>query len=225
MIKNRLKTNQKIYLKIKKMKLIKNLFFVVVIGILFSSCAKIFYSPDAYNLARNHQLIAILPPTVSIAANKKVDAEAIKEQQKTESVNFQKEMYSWMLKRKMQGKITQEIQDIETTNAKLKNAGYPERAYTSFELCEILGVHGTLGSNYSLSKPMSQGAAIAIGVLFGAYGPTNEVTVALDIKDCANKKLLWNYDHKFSGSIGSSPARLVDGLLRHASKKMPYVLN
>ncbi|OFX63179.1 MAG: hypothetical protein A2066_06750 [Bacteroidetes bacterium GWB2_41_8] len=207
------------------MKLFKTLSLVVIIGILFSSCAKIFYSPDAYNLARNHKTVAILPPTVSIAAGRKVDAEALKEQQKTESINFQKEMYSWMLKRKMQGKITPEIQDVETTNAKLKNAGFPEKAFTSDELCEILGVDGTLGSNYSLSKPMSQGAAIAVGVLFGAWGATNEVTVALDIKDCANKKLLWNYDHKFSGSIGSSPARLVDGLMRHASKKMPYVIN
>ena len=207
------------------MKLFKILSLVVVIGIMFSSCAKIFYSPDAYNLARNHKTIAILPPTVSIAANKKVEAEAIKEQQKTESINFQKEMYSWMLKRKMQGKITPEIQDVETTNAKLKNSGYPEKVFTSEEICEILGVDGTLGSNYSLSKPMSQGAAIAVGVLFGAWGATNEVTIALDIKDCANKKLLWNYDHKFSGSIGSSPARLVDGLMRHASKKMPYMIN
>jgi len=219
------KTKQKINLKNEKMKLFKTLSLVLVFGILLSSCAKIFYSPDAYNLARNHKTIAILPPTVSIAANKKVEAEAIKEQQKTESFNFQKEMYSWMLKRKMQGKITPEIQDVETTNAKLKNAGYPEKAFTSEELCEILGVDGTLGSNYSLSKPMSQGAAIAVGVLFGAWGATNEVTVALDIKDCANKKLLWNYDHKFSGSIGSSPARLVDGLMRHASKKMPYMIN
>ena len=207
------------------MKIVKNLSIIIVLSILLSSCAKIFYTPDAYNLARNHKTIAILPPTVSIAANRKVEAEAIREQQKTESVNFQKEMYSWMLKRKMQGKITPEIQDVETTNAKLKNAGYPEKALTSEELCKILGVDGTLGSNYSLSKPMSQGAAIAVGVLFGAWGATNEVAVALNIKDCANNKLLWNYDHKFSGSIGSSPARLVDGLMRHASKKMPYIIN
>lgn len=205
------------------MKILKNLSLFIVLGILFSSCAKIFYSPDAESLAAKHSLIAILPPTVSIAASKKVDAEALKEQQKTESINFQEEMYSWMLKRKMQGKITTEIQDIETTNAKLKNAGYPEKIFTPQELCGILGVDGTLGSNYSLTKPMSQGAAIAVGLLFGAWGATNEVTVALDIKDCANKKVIWNYDHKFSGSIGSSPARLVDGLMKHASKKMPYI--
>ena len=120
------------------MKIVKNLSILIVLSILLSSCAKIFYSPDAYNLARNHKTIAILPPTVSIAANKKVEAEAIKEQQKTESINFQKEMHSWILKRKMQGKITTEIQDVETTNAKLKKAGYPEKAFTSEEMCEIL---------------------------------------------------------------------------------------
>lgn len=209
----------------KKMKTFKNFAVVVFLGIILSSCAKIFYSPDAKSLALSHNTIAILPPTVSIAANKKVEAEAIKEQQRTESVNFQNEMYSWMLRRKMQGRITPEIQDIEITNALLKKAGYPENIMTPGEICEVLGVDGIMDSNYSLTKPMSQGAAIAVGVLFGAWGPTNEVTVSLDIKDCANKKLIWNYNHKFSGSFGSSPAKLVDGLLRHASKKMPYVTN
>lgn len=202
--------------------MIKQFTVVLILSVLLSSCAKIFYSPDAYTLARNHSSVAILPPSVSIAASRKVDAQALIEQQKTESVNFQKEMYSWLLKRKMQGKITPEIQDIETTNAKLKKAGYTDNNLTPEELCNILGVDGVLGSNYSLSKPMSQGAAIALGVLFGAWGATNEVVVSLNIKDCSNKKLIWNYDHKFSGSIGSSPARLVDGLMRHASKKMPY---
>ncbi len=205
------------------MKTIKSILFLGFVLILFSSCAKIFYSSDAYTLAHQHKLIAILPPTVSIAASKKVDAEAIKEQQRTESLNFQKEMYSWMLKRKMQGQITPELLDVETTNAKLFKAGYPENRYTTAELCEILGVDGIMGSNYSLSKPMSEGAAVAIGLLIGAWGATNEVNVSLNINDCTNKKLIFNYDHTYSGSIGSSPERLVDALMRNASKKMPYM--
>ena len=104
------------------MKLIRQLTLIALAAILFSSCAKIFYSPDAYTLAHSHNIIAIIPPTVSIAAKKNIDAEAMKEQQKTESINFQKEMYSWMLQRKMQGKISQEIQEIVTTNAILKKS-------------------------------------------------------------------------------------------------------
>lgn len=205
------------------MRLFKQLSIMVLVAVLFSSCAKIFYSADAYTLAKSQKTIAIIPPSVSIAANKKIDAESMKEQQKTESVNFQKEMYSWMLKRKMQGNISQEMQDIETTNAKLKKAGYPENPLTPAELCNVLGVDGIMTSNFGLSKPMSDGAAVAVALLVGVWGATNEVRVSLSISDCANQKLIWNYDHKFSGSLGSSPARLVDGLMRQASKKMPYM--
>jgi hypothetical protein len=206
------------------MNLFKKISLVVISTFLLSSCAKIFYSPDAHSLAQNQKVIAIIPPTVSIAANKKVSAESLKEQQKTESINFQKEMYSWLLKRKMQGKISQEIQDLETTNAMLKKAGYPEIPLTTSELCQTLSVDGIMSSNYSLSKPMSEGAAVAVAVLVGVWGATNEVAISLSINDCPNKKLIFNYDHKFSGSIGSSPARIVDALMRQASKKMPYII-
>lgn len=189
-----------------------------------SSCATIYYSEDAVQLAHAHQTIAIVPPTVSIAANKKTDAEAIKEQQRTESLNFQKEIFSWMLKRKMQGKLTQEILDVETTNAKLAKAGYPEKPMSPFEICAVLEVDGIIGSNFGLTKPMSEGAAIALAVLGVGGSATNEVRVNLNIQDCSKKKLIWNYDHKYSGGVGSSPAKLIETLMREASNKMPYIM-
>ena len=197
---------------------------VASLSLVLTSCAKIYYSPDAFSLAKTHSTIAVLPPTVSIAAGRKTEAGAILEQQRTESLNFQKEMYSWLLKRKRQGTITQEILDIETTNAKLRRAGYPETPLTPYEMCEILGVQGVMLSNYALSKPMSDGAGIALAIL-GVSGTTNEVRVSLSINDCDNKKLIFNYDHKFSGGLGSSPARLVESLMAQASRKMPYFKN
>jgi hypothetical protein len=186
------------------------------------SCAKVFYAPDARYIASTHKIIAIVPPRVSIAARKKVDAAALIEQQKTESVNFQREMYSWMLKRKMQGTIYVEIQDVETTNAKLVAAGFQDQELlTPADLARILNVDGVLTSNYSLSKPMSEGAAIALAVLAGWWAPTNEAVVSLSIHDSGSGKMIWNYDHKISSSL-SSPARLVDDLMRQASRKMPY---
>jgi hypothetical protein len=193
-------------------RIIKNLTLVSITILILSACANIYQTPDAIPLAKTHRTIAILPPTISIAAGKKTDVEAIKEQQKTESLNFQKEMYAWMLKRKMQGKIYQEILDIETTNSKLLKAGYPSNPLTPAELCSILNVEGVISSNYAMSKPMSDGAAIALLIL------------TISINDCNNKKLIWNYEHKYSGGIGSSPAKLVEGLMRNASKKMPYII-
>ncbi|HMU69461.1 MAG TPA: hypothetical protein PK511_09205 [Chitinophagales bacterium] len=129
-----------------------------------------------------------------------------------------------MLKRKMQGKIKQEILDIETTNIKLQRAGWPETPLSPSEMSNVLGVDGVISSNYSMSKPMSEGGAIALSLLTGAYGATNEVNVTMSIYDRNTSTLIWNFDHKYSGGIGSSPCTLVDELMRYASKKMPYLV-
>jgi len=123
----------------------------------------------------------------------------------------------------MQGKISQEIQEVVTTNAILKKAGYPENPLTTTELCEVLGVDGIMTSNFSLSKPMSDGAAIAEAFLSDSKSTTNEVHASLSISDYKNQKLIWNYDHKASGSLGSSSSKLVDDIMREASLKMPYM--
>lgn len=190
--------------------------------LLISSCAKTFYSPDAQNLAENHRSIAIAPPLVTIQATKKMTPQDVEQQQRAETKNFQEEMYSWMLKRKSQGKIRPEVQDLQTTNARLQQAGYPEQMLTTAQICEALGVDGLISSSYHLSKPMSEGAAVVTTVLFGV-GATNEVNVSMNVFDCSQQKLIWNYDHKYSGGLGSTPSMLVDNLMREASKKMPYV--
>ena len=206
------------------MKKIIKLLILIIICFTSQSCAKVFYSPQAYTKAKAQELLAILPPTVSIAAKRKTDADALKEQQKTESLNFQKEMYAWLLKRQMKGQFNCEFQEPDYTNAKLKKAGYPEEPLTTEEICEILQVDGLIKSNFGLSKPMSDGAAIALAVLAGVGGATNEVRINYTISDCQSKKLIFSYDHKYSGGMGSSSARLVDGLMRQISKKMTHFI-
>jgi hypothetical protein len=200
----------------------KSIIFLIVAAFLLQSCAKVFYTADARTLASSHKIIAIIPPKVYIAARRKVDGAALIEQQKAESINFQREMYSWMLKRKMQGTIFVDIQDVETTNAKLAAAGFRDGNFlTPDDLSKILNVDGILTSNYALSKPMSEGAAIAMAVLAGWWAPTNEAVVSLSIHDSGSERMIWNYDHRLSSTLGS-PARLVDELMRQASRKMPY---
>jgi len=206
-------------------KTIKLFTLTIILCFIIQSCAKIFYSPQAFTKAKSHETLAILPPTVSIAARRKTDAEAIKEQQKTESLNFQKEMHAWLLKRQMKGQFSCEFQEPDYTNAKLKKAGYPEEPLTTGEICEILKVDGLIKSNFGLSKPMSDGAAIAIAVLGGGSAATNEVRINYTISDCDSKKLIFSYDHKYSGGMGSSTSRLVDALMRKISKKMPHFID
>ncbi|MRI63772.1 hypothetical protein EDM00_07180 [Ornithobacterium rhinotracheale] len=192
---------------------------------LIVSCApKIYSDPQAKQLSESHHSLAVLPPKVFIEVRKKDDPKAIQEQEKKDSDDFQREMYSWLLKRKSQGKITTEIQDVQTTISKLKKAGYykdPE-LFTAQELAKILGVDAVLASKYSLSRPMSQGAAIAAAVLVGFSGNTNEAVVDLNVYDGKTGKMIWSYNHKAGGSFTNSN-RLVDALMRNASKKMPHV--
>jgi len=66
--------------------------------------------------------------------------------------------------------------------------------------------------------------AIAFALLFDIWGATNEAAVSLSIHDQSAEKMIWNFDHKLSSSLGT-PARLVDDLLRQASREIPYFIN
>jgi hypothetical protein len=199
-------------------------FLLGITSVIFlGSCARVYFSPEAKSLSYQHRVIAVAPPKVTIAASRKTDPAAIQEQQKVESLNFQKEMVSWLLRRKMQNKIFVEVVDAETVNAKLQRAGYFDgNPMTPKEICEVLGVDGLITSNYSLTKPISEGAALAVGLLTGAWASTNTTNVNMEIHDRSTGKLIWNYNHQISGSVGSTPAQLVDNLMRNASRKLPY---
>lgn len=206
------------------MKLLKASIVLSVI-LTLNSCAKIYHTNDAEYLAQIQETVAILPPSVSIQAQMFVDAESMKERQNTMSLNIQKEMHSWMLRRKMQGKIFQEFMDIETVNAKLKKAGYPDTPLTQNELCEALGVDGVISSNFSLTKPFSNIMAIGIQQAGNGSQITNQIHVTISIQDCEKQKMIWNYNHQFNGTVGSTPGQLIENVMRNASRKMPFVLD
>jgi hypothetical protein len=201
----------------------KSLFYLLVcISIMLTSCAKIYYSPDAREKTSTHKIIAIVPPKVSISGGKNTDVTAIKVQQDAESLNYQKEIYAWILKRKRQGRMTIDVQETDITNSKLKKMDYANNPITSSDLCKALGVDGVITSNISSIKTMSDGASVGLTFLTGGFIPNKNVTIDLSIND--SEKLLFNYNHKMGGSIASSPAAIVDALMRNSSKKMPYAM-
>jgi len=73
-----------------------------------------------------------------------------------------------------------------------------------------------------LTKPMSEGEAIAVAIIFGWMTTTNEVGANLSIMDCPSNETIWNYEQDYSGSIGSSYSRLVDRIMEDAVRRMPY---
>lgn len=205
----------------------KHLFALLLFVLVFTTSAcgpRVYTAPNASAATAAHSVIAIIPPTVTIAGRPKDDPEQLKRAAEADVYTFQQDMYSWMLRRKQQGRLRGlEVLDPQTTNAKLEKAGYTSdsRVYTPSELAEMLNVDAVITSNFNTVKPMSEGAAIAVGVLFGTWGTTRQTTANLSLHD-PYEGMIWNYDWVASGTFASSEA-LVNGLMRNASRRMPYV--
>lgn len=200
------------------------LVFAFIAGL--TSCSpQIYQDPYANSITQAHNVVAIIPPIVTIKGRRNESPEHIQAAAEADIFNFQHEMYSWMLQRKRQGRMPGvQILDPETTNAKLEAAGYTihNRQLTPSELAEVLGVDAVITSRYNTVKPMSEGVALALGLLLDNWGTTNRTSVNLSIHD-RSEGMLWNYDWASSGSFTSSEA-LVSGLMRNASRRMPYVV-
>ena len=206
-----------------------HLILVSFIFFLASCGPKIYKSAEFDAALAKHKKVAILPADVSIQLRpnqaKNTTAEQLAELSQKTGFDIQDKMYSWFLRRSDKFDYTVSFQDVNRTNALLKDAGisYSDLASKDrAEIAKILGVDAVLQNRSRMEKPMSEGAAVAIGIVFGAWGNTNKVETTINIHDAQSGDLLWKYDYEASGSVGSSTTKLVDGLMRNASKKFPY---
>jgi len=134
-------------------------------------------------------------------------------------------MHSWFLKCKKRGKLKVDVQDPKRTIALLKkeNITYENiQDQLPEDLAKLLGVDAIISGDYETNKPMSDGASIALGLVFGFFGSTNSAIVNMSIHNATDAELLWNYHKKVKGSIGTSPEDLVNILMRKASRRLGY---
>ncbi len=193
-----------------------------LLALLLGGCANVYTSPDVYRHIRDDKVIAVLPPKVTIAARRKVDAEAIAAQQILESDNFQHEISDWLLKRKSQGRLMVDVMEVDKVNVLLQRAGFsPESPGTPEEMATALGVDAVITGTFQMEKPMSTGGAIAAAVLLG-YSNTNTISGFLKLIDQQSGEMLWSYSHSVAGGLGSTPQTVTAQLMRNASKKLPY---
>ena len=211
----------------KKLFLIGTLFLIASIGY---SQTSLYVNPKFEEIAKNHKSIAVIPFKTQVKLRPKqmkdMTPEKLEKLEKDESLGLQQGMQSWFLKRKKRGKLTAiEIQDPKRTNAILSKEGI---SYDNIEnqlpedLAKILGVDAVISGTYETNKPMSEGASVALGLLIGFWGSTNSATVNMSVHNGSDAELLWNYNKKVRGSIGSSPEDLVNILMRKASRRLAY---
>lgn len=205
-------------------------FQFLMIALFLTACGpKIYKSADFDTALGKHRTVAILPADVTTQLRpnqaKKLSEEQIADISQKTGYDIQDKMYSWFLRRSGKFNYTVTFQDVTKTNTLLKQAGigYSDLATKDrAEIAKILGVDAVLQNRSRMEKPMSEGAAVAVGVLIGAWGSTNKVETTINIHDGKSANLLWKYDYEASGSVGSSTTKLVDALMRNAAKKFPY---
>lgn len=198
--------------------------------LLLTSCGPhIYKSPEFETALAKHKTVAILPAEVNILLrpnqSRKLTPEQLDDMAIKTGYDIQDKMQNWFLRRAEKYNFTVTFQDVNQTNAKLKQAGIGYRDLRTEDrakLARILGVDAVIQNRTNMDKPMSEGAAVAAGILLGVWGSTNSVATTINIHDGKTGKLLWNYDYEAQGSFGSSPTRLIDNLMRNASKKFPY---
>ena len=91
------------------------------------------------------------------------------------------------------------MQTPNVTKAKLMKEGITLEllpAYEPKELCHILGVDAIIMGTFQTNKPMSQGGAIAISVLFGVGGSTEKAVLNMSIYEGKEGELMCSYMKK-----------------------------
>ena len=189
----------------------------------------IYTNPNFSQLTKDHKELAIIPFEAVVKLRPKqmkdMSAEDLARLEEQEGESVQSALYSYFLKRQSRNDYTVGFQDISRTNALLAKNGITYEnmgEFTIEELAEMLDVDGIISGRIITDKPMSEGGAIALGLLVGVYVPTNTGKIGVSIKDGATGELLWNYEKALGRSMGSDNNQIINALMRKASRKFPY---
>lgn len=211
----------------------KNIYLLIGLLLLLSSCAVTYKSKDFDSLTKDHTRLAILPFDVHITPHRKdnINAESLKRIEANEAYQLQSQFHMRLMRKKDKYNYTVDFLEPNKVNAILEEKGisYENLYRTDYtKLCNILNVDGLIIATSNRTKPMSDGAAIAVGlttsILFdtGIWGPTNETDLTLKIFEEKQGSMIWSYECTASGSVGSTPNKIAEYLARSVSRRFPY---
>ena len=213
----------------------KSFLFVLFLACLatqpvWSQSKQIYTNPNFSQLTSSNETLAILPFEVAIKLRPKemgkTTPQQLKDMEAKESTAIQSALHSYFLKHKSKGDLNINLQDVSRTNALLKQNGIDQEniaSYSPDQLADMLGVDGVISGMVETDKPMSDGAAMALGLVVGFYGATNSGQATINIHDGETGELLWKYRKTLSRSMGSNTDMVINALMKKASKKLPYL--
>jgi len=205
-------------------------YLILIIAFITTINAQIFKEiyehPDFDSLTKEHKRVAILPFTVTLtdkAVPEGMTEEDLLFQKENEGYSFQSSVFSRFLKKSKKYRIS--FQDIDKTNLLLKKNEITHDKlddYSKDELAKILGVDAVISGQIQRDKPMKGGAAVALAVFTGFGAATNKAKMYLTIHNGGDGELLWKYNHRSAGGLGSDAESIVVPLMKQVARKFPY---
>lgn len=193
--------------------------------------AKVYEDPNIERIVANHKTIAILPMDVTVRDVKakeknRLSPEEIEKMEEVYRSGFQNSMYSWFLKMKKKGRLTQKVQDVRTTNSILQKNGIESEEdlmnYNFEELADMLEVDGIFHGSIITTRSFSQGGAVAIALITGFGVRTGDADVIVKLYDGKTSDMIWSFDRTVASSYASNPEDIADYLMKRVSKRFPY---
>ena len=192
----------------------------------FEGSKQVYSSPKFKTEIPTHKTVAILPFTATISYRrtpKNFDEAANKAEQNTMATNLQQGMYTYLLRKTEE--YTVSFQDVEKTNALLKQKGLYDRLneVPQDSICKALGVDAVVKCSFAYEKTGSEGGAIVKGVLFGSsFAKTGSGSLTMQVYNGKDGDLLWRFYKEMNEDITSSANEVMERMMRKVSRNFPY---
>jgi hypothetical protein len=190
----------------------------------FESSKQIYKAPNYKEIIATHQTVAILPFKANISYKKNpkdFNPEANANEEKKLSLNMQQGMYTYLLRK--QDDYTVKLQDVDRTNAILKNANIYDKLdeILADSICKILNVDAVIRCTYNYEKTSSESGAIVKALLIGT-AKTGSGSLVMQINDKKNGDLVWRFFKEMNESIYSSSNELMERMMSKVGRNFPY---
>jgi hypothetical protein len=192
----------------------------------FEGSKQVFSSPKLKAEIPTHKTVAILPFSATISYKrlpKNFNEEANNADQKSMAANLQQGMYTYLLRKSGEYSVT--FQDIERTNALLKQKGLYDKLneITQDSICKALGVDAVVKCAYSYERTGSEGGAIVKGVLLGSsFAKTGSGSLTMQIYNGKDGDLLWRFYKEMNEDVTSSANEVMERMMRKVARNFPY---
>ncbi len=206
--------------------LLSSFCFVLCFAQLGEAAKQVYSSPKLKEAIETHKVVAILPFKANLSYKnlpKNYDADANAKQEKEVALQMQNGMYTYLLRKG--SKFTVSFQDIDRTNALLKQAGVYDNldVLTQDSICKILKVDAVIKSTYSFERTSSDGGAIVKGLLFGSSAAnTGTGFLMMQIYNGADGELLWRFSKEMNENVMGNANQIMDRMMRKVARNFPY---